>query len=107
MSKFAAIMAETAKATVRVGAVELNLTYRPSVYSYRFMAELDTISVPAALCKLVAEWDLDDGEGNPYPLTEKALEELPVTVLRALWDGIRESLFPNSIRGGTTDSANT
>lgn len=45
-----------------------------------------------ALQALIVEWDLEDDDGNPYPVTREALLRLPLRLLRHVFDAVMRAV---------------
>lgn len=81
----------------------LTLTYRTgAVTPATHDQALDLVEkqrVGAALARSLSlsllSWDLTDDNGAPYPVTEEALRELPVSFLDKVFTAIQEDLVPN------------
>ena len=89
---------------VAVDGGEIRIGFRAAVYTPRFLDELGELTLPQALCRLLTSWDLMD-DGEPVPLEEAALEEVPMTMLRAILRAVQEAIFPNPNRAGSTESS--
>ena len=95
----------------------MHLVYRPGVLTPALENEFriygqSSEGWAALIARLVASWDLQDGDGKPVPLeyvpaTDKkpaggALLELPGWFLQAVVAGVRENLSPNPRTGETS-----
>lgn len=85
--------------TLKYAGETVTVEYDPSAYTPKFVEEMSEGWLYIPITKIVKKWDLmeEDAGGNEtmYPLTEKALRELPIPFLRALWNRIQEELSPN------------
>jgi hypothetical protein len=83
----------------------LTVRYRPRALTPRLAEQLtqDTSdeSNIARTCKwlelIVAEWDLLGDDGQPIPLTEAAMQDVPLDVLKFVSDAILEDSRPNQV----------
>lgn len=78
----------------------LTVTYKPSEYSSKTEAELNTIlqgDVKSLMGttfvqRLVLSWDLIGDDGEPYPITLDSLAELPSTFIGDVVGGVAKDM---------------
>lgn len=83
-----------AEIPVRVKGLEFRVTYDPGRVTNRLMRELRRQDLDdddeafdgtvRALRQILTRWDVTDDAGEPAPLTEDALHDLPLEVLLAI-----------------------
>lgn len=76
---------------------KVDFVYRAHLYTPAFLAEGHTIS--EALIAMVQSWGLMR-KGEPVPLTPEGLATVPLAVMQAVWNGIREDFDPNPTWSG-------
>lgn len=54
------------------------------------------------LKRVLSAWDLQDDEGNPWPVTVEGIKKVPLIFLGAIMGGIEEDSRPNPQRGATS-----
>lgn len=84
----------------------LNVVFNPMAYTPAFENEVAEMAeekpsgaMVHATVKLLLEWDLEDGEGQPIPLEEEAVTQVPVGVLAQIFRQIRMISQPSSEEG--------
>ena len=72
----------------------LNFSYRPGLVTPAFSDALGTEKRPLiwALSRVVVSWDLVDDAGQPLPLTEQSLTEIPTPFLRSVLHAILDDV---------------
>ncbi len=89
-----ALIKNTRTITVRISNVTecLTVVYKPGEITQRMLKDAragDGIgALINQLCSIVQSWDLVDDDGKPLPLTQDALESLPVWFLREVIDAL-------------------
>lgn len=100
--KLAQLMQDTRRIAVDFGGgAVLNVTYR--VYGVTPATEELVLSegltdgerLVRYLHDIIAEWDLETDDGQPYPLTLEAMREVPKGVLWRIFDAVREDTAAN------------
>lgn len=106
--KVSDLAAKTRPLTVDLGdGDKLQIVYRPHSVSLADNQALQEAqgtlgaqpAVAARLCKLLAEWDLVDGDGEPWPITQGGLLALPDVLLADILAAIQEDQSPNARNG--------
>lgn len=86
----------------------LHVVYQPSAMNARLEDEEATLKesgrpvqgVARSLSKVLQEWNLEDENGRPVPVSYEALAELGMDVLNTITQAILKDLFPNLTSGG-------
>lgn len=103
------LKALTRRLSVPFSDEEVNVDYRLGAIN-RELADWivahgeDRGSVLEAVTRLVARWDVVDGEGQPLPITPEVLEEydLPTPFLMAIVTAVFEDASPGNVSSGTS-----
>ena len=96
--------------TVTVNGGTVSVTYRPGGITPQSEDALRELiaeqragaSLVAMLSGILVEWDLQDDEGQPYPMDAESLRRLPTVFLSAIAEGISADLRPNQPSGGSS-----
>lgn len=81
--------------TVEYAGETLTVEYRHATYTPAFLDRMGDKSVSDVLAELLSSWDLTDDKDKPLPISAEQLNNLPVPFLRAVWDTVREDIYPN------------
>jgi hypothetical protein len=104
MAKISHLLKDKRPLAIDLGEGEtLNVVYRPGVLTpARHDEAIDLVEqqrVGAALAKSLSlslvSWDLTGEEGEPYPVDEDTLRELPVRFLDMVFSAIQDDNVPN------------
>ncbi len=82
---------------------KLNIEYCPVEYTgevERILAEGQNRPIAALvelLGRILKQWDIEDDDGQPLPVTEEMLMKLPVDILVAITEKITEDIRPNAV----------
>lgn len=79
--RLSAILQKRVSVSVPFGAETLQVSYDPSKRTQRIAKQLEAATAAEALVILGVEWDLQDDQGNPIPVTTEALMDVPADVL--------------------------
>jgi|SRR5215217_1744605 len=98
---------ETRAATFEVGGQTGSITFYPKRFTKSLLntatAAGDNIDqLIAILVPLIADWDVVDDDGKPYPITSEALSEFPLEVLKVIQQAIFAEYLPGEGNGATS-----
>lgn len=113
MAKLSHLIKDSRPLTVDFDGQPLAIIYRPSAVTPTHHDEtmdlLEKQRVGSALARTVSNilisWDLTDENGKPYPVTEKALRDLPMQLLSKVSVAIQDDIAPNAQKSGTSDGS--
>lgn len=87
--KLSELLSDRRTIEVPFGGRTITVTYRLSERTPKATDELNPAAhVVAEMIRLVVSWDIEDDKGKPVPITEKALQNVPTPVMRAIWNWI-------------------
>jgi hypothetical protein len=81
--------------------VDVTVTYAPAEYSNKAYALYKTLvqqgeiteAFAKVLCKLIRDWDITR-DGKKLPVTQDAIDTLPVRLVGEIWSGIMDDMNP-------------
>jgi hypothetical protein len=99
----------TAKVVIPVGEDEVNVTYYPQRVTEKLFGSLTVLSdekntdvmanataLNDVLMTLVASWDVTYDDGQPIPITQEALPDVPLTFRASVVNAIEEDMRGNA-----------
>lgn len=91
------------------GESELNVTWNPAALTPNMEQKLSSDQVESkhvidAIIALITKWDLEDG-GKPVKLTEKALGDVSILALGAIFSALADSVAETASAEGKDSAA--
>lgn len=103
--KLSELVRETRKVSVVLGSSALSVEYRVNALTPQMESLLSNQERPLevlvdVIVTLVAGWELENDNGEPYPIEHEAVMKLPVSFLMAVLQVIVEDMRPNPMSAG-------
>lgn len=98
---------------IGIGDDALNVTYRPQAITPETLDRMTAANdkpgaaIVETVVEMVADWDLTDDDGSPYPLTIKDVRRLPVSFLSTIVKEITDDLNPNAGKRKTSGATSS
>ena len=97
------LAANEASLSIPIAGETLNLVYYPNKFTTKLLLHIDVVydgerealGIHETLAALIKSWDLQDDNGNPYPLDPEKLAELGIPLLRKISQAIGNDTRPN------------